>query len=214
MKIKAIFLSIMLSALGTTVHAGEFQGLTEGSDYLKYKTMQTAVEVTKDKPTFVELFWYGCPHCYHVKDETFKLSQKYKSKINYARYPVGFPNWESGGRMFFAYQEMKILDKMHDKTFDTIHKNRINILDSKNNRDAFLKTNGIDIKKFDSVYSSFGTSSKWAKAQQITLQNKIEGSPVFLIYSGDYTYQVSPAQAGGYDKALANLDKILAAKTK
>lgn len=214
MKIKAICLAMMLSALGTVAQAQEFPGLVEGKDYTKSKITNTVVDSNQAKPTFVEFFWYGCPHCYHIKDDSAKIAKKYGSKINYMRYPVGFPNWESGGKIFFALEEMKLADKLHDKTFDYIHKDRVNILVDKAKRDAFFAGNGVDIKKFNETYNSFSVNSKWTKAKAMVESHKIEGSPIFAVYSGGYTYQVSPAQAGGYEKSISNLDKILAAKSK
>jgi thiol:disulfide interchange protein DsbA len=214
MKIKKISLAISLAVLTNLSYAQEFPGLTEGKDYTKSIATNPAADTSQNKPALVEFFWYGCPHCYHVKDESSKIAKKYAAKINFVRYPVGFPNWESGGRMFFTFQEMKILDKMHDKTFDRIHKERVNILDNKNFRDEFLKSNNIDVTKFDSIYNSFGTSIKWNQSQTVTRNHGITGSPVFAVYSGGFTYQVSPAQAGGYDKALNNVDVILKTKTK
>lgn len=214
MKIKKITLAAILLASVNMVYAQEFPGLVEGKDYTKSKITPTVVEANQAKPTFVEFFWYGCPHCYSVKDQSAQLAKKHGTKINYVRYPVGFPNWDVGGKMFFAFEDMKILEKMHDKTFDQIHRHRVNLFANKNAFDGFLKVNGVDIKKFNDTYNSFGVNAKWGRAKTITQSHKITGSPVFAVYSGGYTYQVSPAQAGGYDKALNNIDLILKTKAK
>lgn len=214
MKIKKISLAVFLSALTSLSYAQEFPGLVEGKDYSKAKISPTVVDANQSKPTFVEFFWYGCPHCYHVKDQSAQLAKKHGAKINYVRYPVGFPNWDVGGKIFFAFEEMKILDKMHDKTFDQIHRHRVNIFADKKGFDALLTTNGVDVKKFNETYNSFSVNAKWGKAKTITESHKITGSPIFAVYSGGYTYQVSPAQAGGYDKALNNIDVILKNKSK
>jgi len=214
MEIKKISLAVLLSTITTFAFAQEFPGLVEGKDYTKGKIAPTVVDSNQAKPSFVEFFWYGCPHCYHVKDQSAQLAKKHGNKINYVRYPVGFPNWNAGGKIFFALEEMKVLDKMHDKVFDQIHKNRVNTFNDTKAREALLTTNGVDVKKFNELYNSFGVNAKWSKAQAITKSHNITGSPVFAVYSGGYTYQVAPSQVGGYDKALNNIDIILKAKSK
>lgn len=214
MKIKSIYLAVMLSTLSVTSQAQEFTGLVEGKDYTKSKISNTVVPSNQSKPTFVEFFWYGCTHCYQIKDEAARIAKKYSGKVNYMKYPVGFPNWESGGKIYFALEEMNLIDKLHDKTFEQIHKNRVNILMDKSKRDSFFTSNGVDIKKFNETYDSFSVNNKWTKAKGIVQSHKIDGSPILAVYSGGYTYQISPAQAGGYSQAINNLDKILAEKIK
>lgn len=212
MKIKTISLAIILSSLGTFAQSQEFYGLVEGKDYTKSKISNTIVNPNQSKSTFVEFFWYGCSHCYNIKDASSKIAKKHASKINYIKFPVAFPNWESGVKMFYTFEEMKNLDKMHDKAFDHIHRNRVNILGDKSKLDTFLTSNGVDVKNFHKIYNSFSIAGKLNKAKAITESHKIDGTPLFAVYSGGYTYQISPAQSGGYEKALANLDKILATK--
>jgi thiol:disulfide interchange protein DsbA len=214
MKLKSLFASVLLAGISMLAQAQEFPSLVEGKDYLKSQIKETVVDANQKKPVLVEFFWYGCPHCFKMKPMAEKLSEKYNGKITSVRYPVGFPNWESGARIFFTLEEMKLLDKLHSKTFEEIQVSRVNILADQTKRDSFFAANGVDVKQFNSTYNSFSVSNKWNKAKNIVTSHKIEGSPVYAVYSGGYTYQVLPSLTGSYEKTIENLDKILAAKSK
>jgi len=192
----------------------EFKGLTEGTDYTKTQILETIKPSNGQKPVFVEFFWYGCSHCFKMKDMSATLAKKYGSKIEYIKYPVGFPNWESGAKIFFTLEELNLEDKLHDKTFDEVHLNRNNILMDKKRLDTFLTKNGVDITKFNSIYNSFSVNSKWIKSQKMVVSHSITGSPNFAVYSGGYTYQTTPSLSGGYPKTIDNLDIILSSKIK
>lgn len=216
MKFSKILATTFLLGISFLSQAQEF-GLKESQDYIKFpmKSTETVVPVNSNKPVVVEFFWYGCPHCFKIKPLAEATLKKYEGKITTIRYPVGVPRWESGAKIFFTYQEMNILDKMHDKTFEeTQTKQNMDILFDKKKRNAFLSQNGVDVKKFNSIYDSESINSKWKKAVLAVETNKIEGSPAYVIYSGEYAYQVSPALVRSYEKTAENMDKILAAKTK
>jgi thiol:disulfide interchange protein DsbA len=211
---KTTLATLALTITTLTSFAQEFIGLVEGKDYIKSKISETVINTSQTKPGVVEFFWYGCGHCYKMKPLAAKLFSKYNGKIVAEQYPVAFPSWESGTRMFFAYQEMGILNKMHDKTFDEIHKNNKNILSDNKVRDIFLTQNGVDVAKFNSSYNSFNMTRNLLKAKNIVDRHKISGSPIYAVYSGGYTYQVSPVTAGGYERTIDVLDKILQQKLK
>ena len=215
MFLKKIIVSSLFVCFSGLSFAGEFPGLEEGKDYLKFKTVETVVPVTKGKPTVVEFFWYGCSHCFKIKPLSEKLFKKYENKINSIQYPVGFDGWESGARTFFTLQEMNILNQMHDKVFNEIHtKGNLSILKNKNKMNGFLKENGVDVVKFNNIYKSPSVNLKWNEAVFALTADKIDGSPDYVIYNNGYTYKVSPALVNSYEKTIENLDKILSIQVK
>lgn len=212
---KRTFIAIALLAISFVTQAQEFPGITEGKEYKKEKITETVVDANQSKPVLVEFFWYGCSHCNAMRPLAEKFVKKQGDKIISVKYPVLFPNWESGARIFFTYQEMKVLDKMHDVTFNEIHANRnVKVLLDEKTRNQFVKGLGLEPEKFNSIYNSFSTNTKILKAKKMTESHKIEGSPMYAVYSNGYTYQTSPSMAGGYDKTIDVLDKIISAKLK
>ncbi len=209
---KKLFLALLMT-ISTIAYASEFPNLVEGKDYTKNKTTDVLVE-SKDKPIVVEFFWYGCGHCYAMLPLSKELFKKYENKIVPAHYPVGFDGWASGVKMFFTLEQMNILPSMHEKVFHAIHKDGKNLLKKDSDREDFLKSNNIDVKKFNETYNSFAIANKFNKAKSVTTNLKIESSPAYAVYYKGYTYQTSPALTQNYQKTISVLDTIIKAQTK
>lgn len=49
----------------------------------------------------VELFWYGCPHCYHFEPTINPWAEKLPKDVNFKRVPAMFGGpWDAHGQMF------------------------------------------------------------------------------------------------------------------
>lgn len=202
-----------LMTISTFASASEFPNLVEGKDYTKSKTADVLVE-SKDKPVVVEMFWYGCGHCYAILPLSKELFKKHENKIVPAHYPVGFDGWASGVKLFFTLEQMNLLSTMHEKVFHAIHKEGKNLLKKDRDREEFLKANNVDPKKFNDIYNSFAISTKVTKAKNVTTNLKIESSPAYAVYYKGYTYQTSPALTNSYQKTISVLDTIITEQTK
>lgn len=202
---KKILLSSILALSATVAHA---QTPVVNKDYapIEINPSQALVEPKAGKPVLIEFFWYGCPHCYHMEPLVKKLVQERKDSIEYIRYPAVFPRWVSGAKLYFTLEQMNLLDKLHDKVFDTIQKDRNNIMDNKEKRDAFLKEQGVDVAEFDKIYDSFGINTKVNQAQAISLAYKLESSPSFIINN---QYVITPSLSGSYDGTIKSINLIL-----
>ncbi len=212
MNFKKTILISSLAFLSFSAYSQEFKGLTEGKDYLKAQATENIIDTKTNKPILVEFFWYGCGHCFAMKPLSSKLFDKYKSTVIGVKQPAGFDGWVTGTKIFYTLQNMNLLDSMHDKVFDEIHIKKKNILKKDDERDSFLKSNSVDVAKFNSFYNSFGMTAQLNKAKKITESLKVESTPAYVIYSGGYTYQVSPSLTGSYDNTIKVLDTILEAK--
>ena len=101
---------------------------------------------------------------------------------------------------------MGLEEKLHAKIFDTIHKQHINIMDNKAERDKFLKRENVDVQKFDSIYNSFGINTKMKQSSEVAKSYNLRSSPVFVIHN---KYQVDPALTQSYDATLKSIDQML-----
>lgn len=188
MKKMLLVFALMLS-MGSVF--AQTPNLVAGKDYdLVQVTSQQAVAQPKvGKPLVIEFFWYGCPHCYHMEPLVKKLIADRKGDIEFIRIHAGFPNWASGAKLSLTIKEMGLEDKLHDAIFDTIHAKHINIMDDAQKRDAFLKTQGVDVTKFNEVYNSFAIATKLNQLKATSIAYKIQSTPSFVI---DNKYEVYP----------------------
>jgi thiol:disulfide interchange protein DsbA len=159
----------------------------------------------------IEFFWYGCPHCYALEPSVNAWLKSAPKDVVFKRIPA-FPS-ESWGQMasvYYTLEAMGLLDQYHQKVFDAIHKQNVN-LNNKNKRDEWLKANGIDPAKYAEVEKSFAVSTKLARARQLTQAYKVDSVPRVIV-NGKYV--TSAEQAGGADKIFSEVDQLVAMARK
>lgn len=154
-----------------------------------------------------EFFWYGCPHCYDMEPAVNAWLKTKPADVEFRRVPA-FPSesWGEMAKMFYALEAMGKMPEFHDKVFDAVHKDHVNML-SKAKREEWLKANGIDVPKYEEVEKSFSVVSKLARARQLTQAYKVDSVPRFFVGGKYYT---SGEQAGGNDKIFPTIDLMIA----
>lgn len=204
---KKFLLPVLLSGLISTSFATCFDNLKVGENYNKISVPvdKLVFKQTQGKILLTEFFWYGCSHCYSMEPIIKDFLSK-NPQVEFKRYPVAYPKWSSGSAYFFAEEQLGLFDKLHQKSFDKIHKEQINILDNKVEREKFLKSEGVDIKKFEDTLQSFSVNNKIKKAFEDAKNYKLTSAPSFVINN---TYVVDPALGNGYAGTIKNIDIII-----
>lgn len=202
---KKLIVFLVLIASASFLHAAEFK---EGVHYKKLPQVTTS---KSDKVEVLEFFWYGCPHCYAFEPHVNKWKKTLPENVSFARVPAIFrPDWEIQARTYYALKSMGLVETVHGKIFDAIHKNkkRLNTLDAMT---AFVEKNGVDRKKFLEEYNSFGVDGLVRKAKKKQSEYKIQGVPGVVV-NGDYL--VSGSMAGSYDNMVKIIDYLIALESK
>jgi protein dithiol oxidoreductase (disulfide-forming) len=156
-------------------------------------TAQRYTELKPPQPTeaggkieVVELFWYGCIHCYNLEPALEGWLKKLPPDAQFRRVPAVFnPRWEHDARIFYAFEALKLLDKLHRPFFDAIHQDRLRTDDPKALA-QWLQKQGVDAQKFSDVMKSFSVHSKTQRAKLMTAGYKIDGTPAIAV-DGRYT---------------------------
>ncbi|MGZ5038385.1 MAG: thiol:disulfide interchange protein DsbA/DsbL [Usitatibacter sp.] len=159
----------------------------------------------------IEFFWYGCPHCYALEPSVNAWLKTAPKDVVFKRVPaIPSESWASTASIYYTLEAMGLLDKYHDKVFDAIHKQQVNLA-NKTKRDEWLKANGIDPAKYAEVEKSFSVASKVARARQLTQAYKVDSVPRIVV-NGKYV--TSAEQVGGADKVFPAVDQIIALARK
>jgi protein dithiol oxidoreductase (disulfide-forming) len=141
---------------------------------------------TPGKIEVLELFWYGCIHCYNLEPALDTWTKKLPADVQFRRMPAIFnQQMARDASIFYAFEALGVLDKLHRPFFDAIHRDRLRT----DNNDAlgeWLNKNGVDPKKFGDAMKSFGVQSKTKRAAQLTVAYKIDGTPAMAV-NGRYT---------------------------
>ncbi|HXS51091.1 MAG TPA: thiol:disulfide interchange protein DsbA/DsbL [Usitatibacter sp.] len=155
----------------------------------------------------IEFFWYGCPHCYHLEPLVNAWLKTKPEDVVFKRVPA-YPSesWGELARVFYTIQAMGLLPQMHDKIFDAIHKDGVNLVNKKI-REQWLAKNGVDPAKYEQVEKSFTVASDMQRAKQMTINYKVDSVPR-LIVNGKY--YVSGETAGSPERMFTVVDELIA----
>lgn len=163
---------------------------------------------TGDKIEVLEVFWYGCPHCYHFEPVIEKWLGEKAEYIEFVRMPgILGPQWLPHARAFYAAEKLGILEKIHESLFDAIHKDKRKIVDEESLR-AFFSEHGVSGADFDQAYNSREVEDKVRTAFSAGKNYALTGVPAIII-NGKYT--TSASMAGSFEK-IVDVINTLAAK--
>jgi protein dithiol oxidoreductase (disulfide-forming) len=199
---KKLLAALMLLA-STTVMANPMAGV-------EYNT--TTKDITTDNPgkiEVLELFWYGCIHCYQLEPQLHTWVNKLPADVVFKRVP-GLPraDWAPMAKAYYAMETLGVLDKLHGKLFDAIHKSRsLKPTDEAAAIDWVSKEGGLDKKKVQEAFNSFTSNTKLNRAAQIFRDSGATGVPALII---DGKYVTSSSMAGGNVQVLKVADHLIA----
>jgi thiol:disulfide interchange protein DsbA len=184
-----------------------------------YKVLSPAqpTDAPPGKVEVIEVFWYGCPHCYALDPYIESWLKNKAPYIQFVRVPVMWGEvHRAHARLFYTLQALGKLDELHTKVFDQIHQQRNPLFvpgDDKatlQQQLSFAKANGISESDFLTAYNSFGVQTNLQKADDLTRRDRIDGVPTMVI-NGRYASDVG--MAGNQDN-LIQLTNDLAASEK
>jgi thiol:disulfide interchange protein DsbA len=161
---------------------------------------------SQGKIEVLEFFWYGCIHCYNLEPRLEVWLKKLPPDLEFRRVPAVLSDrWAHDAAIFYAFDALGLLDKLHRPFFDAIHRDRLR----SDNRPAFsawLEKHGVEPKKFESTMKSFGVQGKARRAVRLTTDYKIDGTPAMAVH-GRYTVPANDGMLDTVDKLVANLRK-------
>lgn len=193
-------LAVLAAALSFSAGAA---AQSAGRDYTAIEPAQPTDSPAKVE--VVEFFSYGCPHCNDFNGLVSAWAAKLPADVTFKRVPVSFgrPAWANVGRLYYALEVTGDLARLDGEVFKAIHTDRVNMFDERTMKEWIAKK-GVDPRKFDEAFASFGVMSKMKRAEAMTQSYKIQGVPAIAV-EGKYL-------VGGRDfnDTLAITDKLIA----
>mgnify|MGYP001317746810 CR=1 FL=1 len=180
--IRYLLLMLLACALPLAANAADSPPFQEGKDYVRLPTPVPLA--TPDKVEVVEMFWYGCPHCYELEPVTQEWLKRKPENVTFTRIPVAFgASWESGARAYYAAEALGVLDKLHQLLFDAFHQRRK--LNTEDELAAFFAEHGVDQEAFRKAYTSFQTETQLRRGNQLAQRYGVKGVPAVIV-NGQY----------------------------
>ena len=166
---------------------------------------------TGKKIEVLEIFWYGCPHCFDLEPLLNTWVKKLPGDVTFRRMPAVFrDNWIPMAKAYYTLEALGALEKSHANLFNAIH---VQGLDPSNDNTLFdwAAKQGIDRKKFTDTYQSFSIQSKVMRAKQLTREYGINGVPALIV---DGKYMTASSMTGGHEGLFTTVDYLIAKARK
>lgn len=195
-KIISFLASLTLMCLSMTVHADD--------PYTLIVPVQPTQSV--DKIEVLEVFWYGCPHCYDFEPYVKKWLESKADDVEFRRMPGIFnKSWVPHAKAYYTAEKLGVLDLIHSALFEALHKDRKRIF-SESELKEFFVSKGVGADEFTRVFNSAEIETKFKQAFVMGQRYKISGVPAVIING---KYMTSGSLAGSYDNLLKTIDELV-----
>jgi len=207
-----LFASSALFAFSASADPGHAsQPLPADGQYVAGKHYQViSVPVHTANPEKIEVnevFWYGCPHCYHFESKLEPWFKRLPADVDVQRTPaIWRPAMEVHSRAYFVAKQLGVLDKMHIVIFKAMQEEK-KALASKEEVVALFVNNGSAEADVIKAYDSFSVQSQTRQADARTRNYGVQGTPEIIVNG---KYRISTEDAGSQDNMLKVADFLIA----
>lgn len=159
-----------------------------------YQIIKNPVSIAPHKKSVVEVFYYGCPHCYHLEPSLHDWLKTKPKDVYFEQMPavLNNPNWVFMARVFYTAKELGIINQFHEAYFTAVQRDKKRIFDIPSLA-KFCEPMGIKANDYENMFKSFRVDQLVQKARIKTEQYGINGVPAVIV-NGKYLTDVPMAQ--------------------
>ena len=167
----------------------------------KYEVLQPPLLTeTGDRIEVVDVFWYGCPHCYTFLPSMEAYEHIKPEYVEVRRMPAVFrESWVAHAHAYYTAMLLGVTDRTHRALFEEIHEHGKRA-DDKESLGAFFERHGVDRAEFDKTFDSFAVESLVRKSIVMQQRYGITGTPSVVVNG---KYRVTGRLAGSYNNVIA-----------
>ena len=176
---------------------------------VNFKPTKEAIPTeSKEKIEVVELFWYGCVHCYNMDPYLDKWADTLPKDVIFKRIPaIPRKDGVEAAKAYYALESLGIVNKLHEKLFDAIHEEKLFKHNDTKALINWIAINGkLDKKDVRAAFNSFSMKSKLSRSFKIFKAAGATGVPTMII---DGKYFTSSTMAGGEQNAIDIMNFII-----
>ena len=151
------------------------------------------------KVEVVEVFWYGCPHCYALDPYIESWRKTKPAYIEFHRVPVTWqPVHQSHAKLFYTFEALGKEEALHNAVFAEMHDKKNYMFMQGDDKEtlasqvAFAKAHGISEADFTGAWNSFTVQTSMQKADELVHRYHVDGVPL-LVINGKYVTDVNMA---------------------
>ena len=178
--------------------------LVEGKNYERIRNPQPTE--SGNKIEVIEFFSFGCPHCAHLEPILQGWLKNLPPDVQFRRVPVLFqPAWVSLAKVYYTLDALDA-NKLAPEVFAAIHEQNKNLANEKTFFD-WAATKGLDRKKVEDMYNSFGINGKVNRAKSLGGTYHIESVPTVIV---DGKFMTASDKVGSHAQLPAAIDALIA----
>ena len=172
----------------------------EGIHYERLTPAQPTT-VQDGKVEVLELFWYGCPHCYAFEPHIESWLKTKANYIEYVRFPAIFSSetWKLHAAAYYTAKALGVVDKIHAPLFDAIHKERRKLATTDALANFFNDVAGVDKEKFNNTMNSFLVQSQLNRSREMSRRYGVGGVPAIIVNG---KWRIESGNAGSHSNML------------
>jgi thiol:disulfide interchange protein DsbA len=196
--------ALILALAGLAVALPSAAEPAEGIDYVVLDQPVTAGG--GDRVEVLELFWYGCPHCYHLEEPLQAWLKGKGDAVRFERIPAPFnEQWARHARAYYAAELHGVAEQAHGAFFRRIHEQGQH-LHGRADLAAFYAEFGVEPADFRRTMDGFGVNTKMRRARHLAGESGADSVPTLII---DGRYRTSPSRAGSREAMLEVMDYLI-----
>jgi len=185
------------------------EGYTQGQDYIELANPQPTS--SGDRIEVVELFWYGCPHCYHLESYVKEWLASKPEDVEFVRMPaIVSARWELLAKAYYTAELLGVLDRTHEALFAVLHEEKRKIVDEAALQEFFV-SQGVSAEEFKNTINSFAVNVKINNARQMTRRYALTGVPTMIVNG---KYSTSPGMARGNEAVIKVVNYLVGKERK
>lgn len=166
---------------------------------------------TGDKIEVLEVFWYGCPHCYSFEPHVEAWLKDLPEDVAFIRVPgVLNRGWIPHAKAYYAAEKLGVVDKIHRPLFDAIHKNKRKLFTDDELMD-FFEEHGVSSDEFKRIINSKELETKIRQAYFLARDYKLTGVPSIVVNG---KYLISAGQIRTFDEMIQITNALIERERK
>ena len=159
-----------------------------------------------DQVEVVELFWYGCPHCFDFEPFLSRWQETKPEYVKFRRLPAIFrESWEPHARAYYTAEILGVVDQIHQPLFEAMHTQKRKLM-TKEELMAFFAEHGVDRATFSRTYDSFTVDSLISRSKVMQARYGVMGVPAIVVNG---KYRTSGSEAGSLENVIPIIEVLV-----
>jgi len=187
--IKQLLAVLVLAPLAFTAMA-QPERYVEGTHYIVLPTAVRTADPAKIE--VVEVFWYGCSHCFRFEPLIENWEASIAADVNFVRFPGMWNDlMKIHAQSYFAAEALGKVHELHTPMFEAINVQG-NRLQNEQQLSALFTQHGVTAEEFSAAFNSFAVRTKVNQAEAKMREYQVRSTPNMIV-NGKYLISTGEA---------------------